>query len=206
MCTALMVCFVPGHFLFQLANVFLLLSYLGYDVLFLRVVLGAGSLCFVLWAVFVLEVALDTALWNTAFLIINAVYAAQIAYSRRPITFERPQRPSPHSQLPQRPSPAAPPQTRYCTPACSNGWALRVSRSSSCWRKASCDDSRLAPRASTTHTHCVPALLTLCVAGTSLLATRPQTSPSCCVGAWLSCPLQRCVGRWSRASTALPDS
>lgn len=71
----------------QAANAFLLFSYLTYDILLLRITLAMAGLLFLLWAVIVLDIALDTAIWNLLFFLINTAYAVQIAYARRPIKF-----------------------------------------------------------------------------------------------------------------------
>jgi hypothetical protein len=77
-----------GHWTFQLANAFLLLSYASPDVLFLRVVLLAAGFCFVMWGALVLSVAVDTVVWNGVFCVINGYRAAELAWARRPIRFE----------------------------------------------------------------------------------------------------------------------
>eukprot|EP00048_Salpingoeca_helianthica_P000317 m.40786 g.40786 ORF g.40786 m.40786 type:complete len:110 (-) comp10395_c1_seq1:454-783(-) len=79
----------PNHWLFQLANASLFLSYISYDLLFLRLVLAVAALLFLLWGALVLDYSLDTILWNLVFLVINLTFAVRIAYSRRPISFER---------------------------------------------------------------------------------------------------------------------
>lgn len=88
-----------GHWLFQAAQVFLFLSYVASDVLVLRTVLCLASVCFVLWAVLVLDVALDTALWNVVFAVINGYYAVALAYARRPIKFARPEHDAVYDEL-----------------------------------------------------------------------------------------------------------
>ncbi|XP_064476212.1 blood vessel epicardial substance-B-like [Ornithodoros turicata] len=63
-----------NHILFQLANVFLLLSYLApgghYGLLYLRVCLTMGSFLFALWG-YVILCAFDTMLWNAIFTFVN---------------------------------------------------------------------------------------------------------------------------------------
>ena len=89
---------VPNHWLYQLANFFLysflclfvfaflqsfhfgcsvvsLLSYIQINVLYLRVVLALGSLCYVLWCGLVIDV-LDGMIWNLVFTLVNAVHIA----------------------------------------------------------------------------------------------------------------------------------
>jgi len=91
-CAVLTLWCLAGHGLLQAANAFLLLrcvccmyfacnarfltllmyvlglsclcfSYLCYDVLFLRITLAFAGLFFVLWAVLILDIALDTVIW-----------------------------------------------------------------------------------------------------------------------------------------------
>lgn len=78
-----------NHWLFQLANTFLLLSYASKDVLVLRVLLMCAGLCFMLWGAVVLSISVDTLVWNLIFTIINGLRGAQVAWSRRPIQFDR---------------------------------------------------------------------------------------------------------------------
>lgn len=51
-----------NHWLFQLANVFLFLSYLVPDLLFLRVALALAGISFVLWGALILK-TVDTVVW-----------------------------------------------------------------------------------------------------------------------------------------------
>mmetsp|Transcript_35429 Transcript_35429/g.77692 ORF Transcript_35429/g.77692 Transcript_35429/m.77692 type:complete len:525 (-) Transcript_35429:12-1586(-) len=78
------------NWVFQLANAFLFLSYASRDLLMLRVVLMLAGFCFVMWGSVVLtKVAIDTIVWNSIFCIINAARAAELAWQRRPVKFER---------------------------------------------------------------------------------------------------------------------
>jgi hypothetical protein len=77
-----------NHALFQCANACLFLSYLATDLLFLRFSLALASAFFVAWAIDVLDVSLDTALWNSVFLVLNVYKGAMIMYNRRPIVFD----------------------------------------------------------------------------------------------------------------------
>ena len=78
------------HWLFQLANTFLFLSYASRDVLMLRIVLMLAGFCFVMWgSVALAKVAVDTVVWNAIFCVINALRLAELAWQRRPIKFER---------------------------------------------------------------------------------------------------------------------
>ena len=78
-----------NHWLFQVANSCLFLSFVSLDILLLRIVLAIGSLFFILWGALILDVSLDTVLWNSVFLALNTGFAVQIIYSRRPINFLR---------------------------------------------------------------------------------------------------------------------
>jgi len=78
-----------NHWLFQLANLFLFLSYGSKDVLLLRLLLMGAGVSFVLWGWLVLAVSVDTVVWNSLFTVINAARAMEVAWSRRPIVLER---------------------------------------------------------------------------------------------------------------------
>ena len=80
-----------NHWLFQCANSCLLLSYSARDVLILRVLLMCAGVFFVLWGGIILEGSVDTITWNSLFTAINALRATEVAWSRRPIRFERPE-------------------------------------------------------------------------------------------------------------------
>lgn len=88
-----------NHWLFQLANSFLFMSYLSKDVLVLRVVLMGAGLSFVLWGSLILKVAVDTVVWNAIFTVINAYRAAEVAWSRRPIKFDCPEHETLYDEL-----------------------------------------------------------------------------------------------------------
>ena len=79
-----------NHLYFQLANIFLFLSYLApngiYGILYLRITLCIGCFFFALWGYLIL-CALDTLLWNAAFVLINLVHTVIIAYRLRPVRF-----------------------------------------------------------------------------------------------------------------------
>ncbi|KAA0185410.1 hypothetical protein HAZT_HAZT004522 [Hyalella azteca] len=79
-----------NHIYFQLANVFLFLSYLApngiYGILYLRVTLCVGCFFFSLWG-WVILCAFDTFLWNAFFVVINLVHVVVISYGLRPIRF-----------------------------------------------------------------------------------------------------------------------
>jgi len=79
-----------NHLYFQLANIFLFLSYLApngiYGILYLRITLCVGCFFFTIWGYLVL-CALDTVIWNGLFVIINFIHAICIAYSLRPVRF-----------------------------------------------------------------------------------------------------------------------
>lgn len=79
-----------NHFLFQLANAFLFLSYLApvgiHGLLYLRTCLMIGSLFFALWA-WIILCALDTFVWNALFTVINFIHVTIILYILRPVKF-----------------------------------------------------------------------------------------------------------------------
>ena len=80
-----------NNFLFQIANVFLLLSYLCPPTLnglvYLRLSLGLAGLFFALWGWLVL-CAPDTALWNLFFFVGNMVHLIYILLWRRTKKFK----------------------------------------------------------------------------------------------------------------------
>ena len=79
-----------NHIYFQLANLFLFLSYLApngiYGILYLRATLSIGCFFFSLWG-WVILCAFDTFLWNAVFVVINVVHVCIICYYLRPIRF-----------------------------------------------------------------------------------------------------------------------
>eukprot|EP00755_Sulcionema_specki_P014176 Sspe_Gene.55982::Locus_30798_Transcript_1_1_Confidence_1.000_Length_1451::g.55982::m.55982/K21108/BVES; blood vessel epicardial substance len=76
-----------NSWVFQLANVFLFLSYVSFDILVLRFVLAAASFCFCMWAWFVLKVSLDTFIWNGVFFLINVCHGCYLLWQKRPVKF-----------------------------------------------------------------------------------------------------------------------
>lgn len=79
-----------NHIYFQLANIFLFLSYLApngiYGILYLRITLTIGCMFFALWG-WVILCAFDTFLWNAIFVLINLVHVIVICYYLRPVRF-----------------------------------------------------------------------------------------------------------------------
>ncbi|KZS14775.1 putative Blood vessel epicardial substance [Daphnia magna] len=90
-------CFYTGclwlpinHISFQFAHVFLCLSYLAppglYGLIYLRLVLAIGSALLAAWACFII-CAFDTFIWNSLFLLVNAVHAVVLIISMRTVHF-----------------------------------------------------------------------------------------------------------------------
>ncbi|CAF1544001.1 unnamed protein product [Didymodactylos carnosus] len=77
-----------AHWLFHLANCFLLVSYATTNILALRILLASGSVCFTLWGALVLSISIDTTVYNGIFFIINTVQALIILYNMRSIKFD----------------------------------------------------------------------------------------------------------------------
>jgi hypothetical protein len=79
-----------NHVIFQMAHVFLCLSYLApptlYGLIYLRLVLAVGSAFLAGWACFII-CAFDTFIWNSLFLLINAVHAILLIFSLRAVKF-----------------------------------------------------------------------------------------------------------------------
>ncbi|XP_045601250.1 popeye domain-containing protein 3 isoform X2 [Procambarus clarkii] len=79
-----------NHIYFQLANIFLFLSYLApngiYGILYLRITLTIGCMFFSLWG-WVVLCAFDTFLWNAIFVLINLIHVIVICYYLRPVRF-----------------------------------------------------------------------------------------------------------------------
>uniref|UniRef100_A0A023G8D4 Putative conserved plasma membrane protein n=1 Tax=Amblyomma triste TaxID=251400 RepID=A0A023G8D4_AMBTT len=77
-----------NHLLFQLANIFLFLSYMApaglYGLLYLRICLTIGSFFFALWG-YVILCAFDTMVWNAFFTAINLVHVCVLMYVLRPV-------------------------------------------------------------------------------------------------------------------------
>ena len=78
----------PSHWLYHLANIFLLLSYLSPHLLILRTLLAAGCLCFALWGLLVLAISIDTVVYNVFFFIINAAHAVYLIYQMKPVVLD----------------------------------------------------------------------------------------------------------------------
>jgi len=81
-----------NHFYFQLANVFLLLSYMAgggiNGLIYLRIMLALGSVFLSIWGWLVI-CAFDTFLWNAVFTVINAVHALYLLFTLRPVRFDK---------------------------------------------------------------------------------------------------------------------
>lgn len=81
-----------NHIYFQLANGFLLLSYLApagiYGLIYLRGMLAIGSAFFSIWGWLIL-CAFDTFAWNALFTIINVVHGIVLVFSLRPVRFDK---------------------------------------------------------------------------------------------------------------------
>ena len=75
----------PSHWLYHLANIFLLFSYLSPNLLVLRILLAAGCLCFALWGLLVLAISIDTTVYNGFFFLINTAHALYLVYQLRPV-------------------------------------------------------------------------------------------------------------------------
>ena len=80
-----------NHFYFQLANVFLFLSYLApaglYGLIYLRLMLAIGSAFLSIWG-WIIICAFDTFLWNAIFFLINAVHAVVLIFSLKPMALD----------------------------------------------------------------------------------------------------------------------
>lgn len=81
---------ITSSWLFQMANLGLLVSYAAFNILWLRFCLAVASLCFVIWGTIEFDgaIILDAIIWNSAFAIINVAHAAKIIYDLRRIEFE----------------------------------------------------------------------------------------------------------------------
>lgn len=81
-----------NHACFQLANLFIFLSYLApvgfYGLIYLRLMLAIGSAFFAVWA-WIFICAFDVFLWNAFFFLINAVHFIALISSLRPVRFDR---------------------------------------------------------------------------------------------------------------------
>lgn len=77
-----------GHWLYQLAQIFLLLSYLTTNLIALRSMLACAALCFTLWGALVLDISVDTTVWNALFFVINTIQTLLLLFKKRPIKFK----------------------------------------------------------------------------------------------------------------------
>ena len=75
----------PSHWLFQLANCLLFVSYLSNNILALRLLLAAASLCFCLWGALILNISVDTTIYNAIFATINLTHAVIIIRHMLPV-------------------------------------------------------------------------------------------------------------------------
>ena len=74
---------------FQIANLFLLLSYVSSNIIYLRIVIGLACLWFVTWSMTIGSGALvDVAIWNYVMALINFGHAVKLFYDKRPIVFD----------------------------------------------------------------------------------------------------------------------
>ena len=72
-----------------MANFLLLLSYLGWGLLWLRAVLILASVAFIVWGYLVLDAALDTILWNALLLVINVVLSVPLILAYVPVRMSK---------------------------------------------------------------------------------------------------------------------
>lgn len=71
-----------NHFAFQMANIFLVISYFvnptsKFGLLMLRFTLMMAALCFAFWGAFILR-SLDTLIWNLAFALGNLIHLVYV--------------------------------------------------------------------------------------------------------------------------------
>lgn len=72
-------------FLFHVAQVFFLLSYIQWKALFLRVMLFFAFFTLGLWAILATDYYVDTVAWNATFCVINAAFITYMIYQMRRI-------------------------------------------------------------------------------------------------------------------------
>lgn len=82
-----MIIWPANHWLYQLGMCCLLISYATVDLLPLRIVLAIGSLLLALWGLLILDVSVDTTVWNLLFFVINSIQAILLLWKKRPIKF-----------------------------------------------------------------------------------------------------------------------
>jgi CRP-like cAMP-binding protein len=83
-----MVLFPPNAWLYQLAMSLYFVSYLSSNILVLRFVLATASLCLFLWAFFVINIGLDTCIWNAVFFLINVCHGGYLLWMMRDVKFK----------------------------------------------------------------------------------------------------------------------
>jgi len=80
---------LPGNsWLYQLAMTCYFISFMTRDLLVLRFVLAIASVFLALWAVLVLDIAVDTLSWNCMFFILNFTHGCILLYQLRPVKFK----------------------------------------------------------------------------------------------------------------------
>lgn len=79
-----------GNWMFQMANGFLLMSYISSNILFLRIILSIGGVWFIIWMYnFEGGIIFDGILWNYVTLLINIRHSVILFYAKRPIVFDK---------------------------------------------------------------------------------------------------------------------
>lgn len=66
------------HWTFQVANAFLVISYISWNELYLRFTISAATVFFMLWGIVFWDIALDIVLWNLALFICSTTHIVLI--------------------------------------------------------------------------------------------------------------------------------
>ena len=76
-----------NDWIYQVAMTFYLISYLSNNILVLRFVLAAASVCLFVWSVVTLNIGVDVCIWNGVFFFINVFHGLYLLWQMRPVQF-----------------------------------------------------------------------------------------------------------------------
>ena len=78
-----------NHWLFQVGNILSIISYIQIDIMYLRIIMTATDIWFVLYGFFILNIGIDAVIWNLILAIINLILLIPIIKQRLPIKFTK---------------------------------------------------------------------------------------------------------------------
>lgn len=78
-----------NHWLFQIGNILSIISYIQIDIMYLRIMMMVTDVCFIVYGVFIIYIAIDSVIWNVLLATINIVLLIPIIKQRLPIKFTK---------------------------------------------------------------------------------------------------------------------